>query len=82
VKPRTNIRDERYGQMEAALITGVTAEIPCDCMCSWSVIKAGPGRAAVSQLRFRNSLCSARHPEPAPAAAAAGTVLNFGLTRR
>lgn len=37
-----------------------THTIPCDCPCSWSVVRTGPGLAAVSRLRFPNALCPYR----------------------
>ena len=38
-----------------------TLSIPCDCSCSWSVIRPGPGMACVSRMKARNRCCPYRH---------------------
>ena len=38
-----------------------TLKIPCACMCSWSVVRPGPGMACVSRLTRRNNCCPYRH---------------------
>jgi len=38
-----------------------TLAIPGDCVCTWSVIRPGPGLLCLSQLRYVNALCPVRH---------------------
>ena len=38
-----------------------TFEIPSGCMCSWSVVRPGPGMACVSRLTRRSGICPHRH---------------------
>jgi len=38
-----------------------TLSIPCDCSCSWTVVRPGPGMACVSRMKARNRCCPYRH---------------------
>jgi hypothetical protein len=49
------------GQVAAGSITQPTVTIDARCMCSWVVIRPGPGMEAVSSLKYRNALCNVRH---------------------
>ncbi len=67
--PRT-VSEIRFGAGQPSGYTDVpTFDIPADCMCTWTILRAAPGRACVSRLRYRNTLCRHRH-EPAPDPAA------------
>jgi hypothetical protein len=56
------------GQVMAGSVRMSTNLIPCDCMCTWAVVKPGPGTECVSDLRYRNALCPCRHrPAAVPA---------------
>jgi hypothetical protein len=61
------VKDPRIGQgrPQGDPIRMPTLRVPTNCSCTWTVVKTGPGMQAVSELRYRNSLCSAKHPEPA-----------------
>jgi hypothetical protein len=60
----TGIKDTRHGQGRVlGEIVQPAHTIPADCMCTWSIRRAGIGKAAVSYLRYRNSLCPNRHEE-------------------
>ena len=48
-----------------------TLTIPHECMCSWIVVRAGPGFACLSKIKYTNSLCSVRH-DPAASSNLAG----------
>jgi len=62
MKPRTSVRDLRAGMGQpAGHIDLPTFGIPADCICTWGVIRPGPGWACISRLRYRNSLCSHKH---------------------
>jgi hypothetical protein len=67
VTDRSAVRDTRYGGVDSRAITMPTVKIPAGCMCTWSVITPGPGLAAISQLKYANSLCPCRHSAPPPA---------------
>ena len=55
---RTRIVDNRgIPGLTPSSVEMPTVEIPVNCMCSWSVVKAGIGRACISRARFFNSLC-------------------------
>jgi hypothetical protein len=49
------------GQVVAGSIRMPTNQIPCNCTCTWVVVKPGPGMECLSDLRYRNSICVARH---------------------
>ena len=54
--------------MGATHVDMPTFDIPVDCMCTWSVIRPGVGRACISRLKYANALCQHRHvPAGAPA---------------
>jgi hypothetical protein len=56
------ITDHRAGAgRPSAHVEQPTYTIPADCACSWSVVRAGPGRECVSRLIYRNALCAHRH---------------------
>jgi hypothetical protein len=56
------------GQMLAGSVRQSTLSIPCDCACTWSVVRPGPGMECVSELKYTSSLC--RHLRKHQAAAA------------
>jgi hypothetical protein len=35
-----------------------TLQVPCFGMCTWSVVREGPGMAAVSRLRHASLMCA------------------------
>jgi hypothetical protein len=37
-----------------------TLLVPCH-LCTWTVVRPGPGLECVSRLKYRNALCSHRH---------------------
>ena len=43
-----------------------TVDIQCDCMCSWTVIRAGQGRDCISRLVYPSALCRHKHVSQAP----------------
>jgi hypothetical protein len=63
-------KDSRVGagQMLAGSVRQATLSIPCDCMCTWTVVRTGPGMEAISELRYSNSLCSRLREHQAAAA--------------
>jgi hypothetical protein len=58
------------GQVVGGTVRQPTHTIPADCMCSWSVVRPGPGMECLSDLRYRNTLC--RHPHKPTLAAVRG----------
>jgi hypothetical protein len=48
------------GQVSGSRIRQPTLTVPSGCLCTWSVVTAGPGMAAVSELRYASSLCAYR----------------------
>jgi len=67
------VRDDRPGRGQpSGHIDRATFSIPADCICSWSVIRAGVGWACISRLTYVNSLCRHRHVPAAPAVAVPG----------
>ena len=60
-------KDSRVGagQVLAGSIRMPTITIPGNCMCTWIVVRPGPGPECLSDLRYRNALCPVRHvPSP------------------
>jgi hypothetical protein len=52
-------RDDRAGTGQpAGIVEMPTLKIPSGCMCTWSVVRPGPGMECISQLRYASSLCS------------------------
>jgi hypothetical protein len=49
------------GQVALGAITSPTVAIDPRCMCSWTVIRPGPGRACLSAIKYVNALCCVRH---------------------
>lgn len=45
----------------AAVIEQPTHTIPCDCYCSWTVVRPAPGKACISRLSRKNNACPHRH---------------------
>ncbi len=60
--PRTD-SDSRAGAGRVApgSVRQATLSIPAGCLCTWIVVKAGPGMECVSELRYRHLACSVRH---------------------
>ena len=50
-----------YRGHSAGRIEIPTVDIPCDCMCSWTVIRAGQGRDRISRLMYPSALCRHKH---------------------
>lgn len=52
-------KDSRVGSgyVRAGAIRMPTITIPCDCSCTWVVIRPGPGIAAISEAKYVNALC-------------------------
>ena len=61
-------KDARVGSgLVTETIDMPTLKIPCDDLCTWVVVRAGPGRESVSRLKYRSSLCRHEHkPAIAP----------------
>jgi len=38
-----------------------TLSIPCGCVCTWTVVRPGPGMACMSRLKVLNRSCPHRH---------------------
>jgi hypothetical protein len=56
------VMDQRPGIGRVAeTIEQPTHTIPGDCMCTWTVKRAGVGMAAISAMKYRNMLCPNRH---------------------
>jgi hypothetical protein len=53
-------KDSRVGsgQVTSGSLRMPTVLIPCDCSCTWIVVRAGPGTAAISEAKYVNSLCA------------------------
>jgi hypothetical protein len=49
------------GAVPAGSIRQPTHTIPAHCMCTWAVVRPGPGMECLSDLRYANSLCPVRH---------------------
>ena len=51
----------------SSVIEMPTVQIPADCLCSWSVVRPGPGLDCVSRLAYVNAMCPCRHAADAAA---------------
>ena len=58
------------GQMIYGSVRMPTIRIPADCMCTWVVVRPGPGIGCLSDLRYANALCPHRRQHETDAAAA------------
>lgn len=57
--PSFGTREDRSGAGQpAGVIEMPTLQIPSGCMCSWSVVRPGPGMACISRLNYASALCS------------------------
>lgn len=62
--PSFGSRDSRDGSgRPVGDVVMPTLLIPerCHDLCTWSVVRPGPGYACLSRLRYRNLLCPASH---------------------
>lgn len=60
------VQKEREGACWPGDVRMPALAVPCACLCTWVVETAGPGMACVSRLKYRNALCTARHPRSVP----------------
>jgi hypothetical protein len=71
MSPSHGTREDRSGAGQpAGVIEMPTLQIPVGCLCSWSVVRPGPGMACISRLTYASSLCSHLRRNHAPAKAA------------
>jgi hypothetical protein len=64
--PERGLRDARIGSGALSrMVEMPTVTIPGDCLCTWRVVRAGPGLACISSLWYRSGLCRHRHQDGA-----------------
>ena len=68
---------DKHARVGSGLVTDTiempTLKIPCDDLCTWVVVKAGPGFESRSRLKYRSGLCGHKHIAAVPSVPAMRT---------